>query len=83
MLKRLTLIFACVFLIGGVLHAQTDAAHPHLWITAQDLPRLRAWAAQNNPLYTDGLWVLANEAATLMDEGVITVQGIGSNAYDE
>ncbi|MBK8033708.1 MAG: hypothetical protein IPK17_30260 [Chloroflexi bacterium] len=83
MLKRLTLIFACVFLIGGALHAQTDAAHPHLWITAQDLPRLQAWAAQNNPLYTDGLWVLANEAAEWMDEGIIPAQDTGSNAYEE
>ncbi|MBK8023047.1 MAG: hypothetical protein IPK19_16885 [Chloroflexi bacterium] len=83
MLKRLLQIVVCVFLMGGALHAQTDTAHPHLWVTAQDLPRLQAWAAQNNPLYTDGLWVLANAAAEWMDEGIIPAQDMGGNAYEE
>lgn len=83
MLKRLFLIFACVFLMGGALQAQTDAAHPHLWVTTQDLPHLRMWAAQNNPLYAESLQVLANEAAAWMDEGIIPAQDTGDNSYEE
>lgn len=83
MIKRVALLCVLVFLISGAVSAQVDAAHPHLWVTAQDLPRLQAWAAQNNPLYRDGLAVLAQAAKAWMDEGVIPAQDTGSYAYEE
>jgi len=72
-----------VFLLGGLLHAQTDAAHPHLWITEQDLPRLREWASEANPLYSDGLRILTDNALAWMDEGIIPTQDTGSYAYED
>lgn len=78
-----TLLLLLLGPIVGPLHAQADAVHPHLWVTPQDLPRLRAWAAPNNPLYTDGLLTLANEAVALMDQGVIPAQDTGSYAYED
>jgi len=41
---------------------QAADAHPRLWLTAADLPRLRAWASEGNPLYRDGLALLAGRA---------------------
>ena len=32
--------------------------HPRLWVRAEDLPRLRSWAVDSNPLYRNGLAVL-------------------------
>ncbi len=31
--------------------------HPRLWITADDLPKLRGWAVDTNPMYKNGLSV--------------------------
>jgi hypothetical protein len=39
-----------------LLHADPVQDHPRLWLTSQDLPRLRAWAADpQNGLYQQGL----------------------------
>ncbi len=82
-IKKLLIFCMGVFLMGGTLQAQTDAVHPHLWVTAQDVPRLQSWAGQANPMYTDGLAVLANAAKEWMDDGVIPAQDLGGNAYEE
>ena len=37
----------------------SSAGHPRLWLRADDLPRLRSWANESNPLYRDGLAILA------------------------
>lgn len=37
---------------------QPVAGHPRLWITTNDLPRLRNWASTNNPVYQSLLVVL-------------------------
>jgi len=34
---------------------QTVTSHPRLWITPNDLPRLRSWANTNNPVFKQGL----------------------------
>ena len=34
---------------------QPVASHPRLWVTTNDLPRLRSWANPANPLYQQGL----------------------------
>src|ERR1700739_2844710 len=37
-------------------------SHPRLWITADDLPKLRGWAVNTNPMYKNGLAVAAQIA---------------------
>jgi hypothetical protein len=41
--------------------------HPRLWITAADLPRLRGWAVDANPMYKNGLSVAAAIAKADVD----------------
>jgi len=41
--------------------------HPRIWITANDLPRLRAWAVSTNPMYAQGLQKVALRAKSDMD----------------
>ncbi len=48
---------------------QQFADHPRLWVRASDLPRLRAWAVDSNPVYQDGLAALAANAKVEMDDG--------------
>jgi hypothetical protein len=46
-----------------------SSGHPRLWLTAGDIPRLRAWAVPANPAYADGLAILAENATAEMDAG--------------
>jgi hypothetical protein len=62
---------------------QATAGHPRLWLTAADLPRLRAWAAAGNPLYRDGLALLAARARQDMDEKRVPDQDCGNVGYEE
>lgn len=62
---------------------QAAASHPRLWFTAADLPRLRAWATASNPLYRDGLALLAERAKQDMDEGRVPDQDCGDVGYEE
>jgi hypothetical protein len=64
---------------GGI--AQID--HPRLWLRAEDLPRLRSWAVDSNPLYHDGLAVLAAEAKADMDAGRVPGQDGGGTSWEE
>ncbi len=38
------------------------ASHPRLWITQNDLPRLRGWATAANPIYQNGMAPLLAQA---------------------
>ncbi|WP_110518808.1 hypothetical protein [Herpetosiphon llansteffanensis] len=58
-------------------------AHPRLWLTQADLPRLRAWASDSNPLYRDGLKLVAEEAKITMDAGDVPTRDCGSTEYEE
>jgi hypothetical protein len=51
--------------------AQAGAGHPRLLVRQQDVARLRSWASSSNPLWTQGLARLANNARRLMDRGTI------------
>lgn len=62
---------------------QATAGHPRLWLTAADLPRLRAWATADNPLYRDGLALLAERAKQDMDERRVPDQDCGDVGYEE
>ena len=62
---------------------QAAADHPRLWLTAADLPRLRAWATESNPLYRDGLALLAQRAVQEMDERRVPDEDCGDVGYEE
>jgi len=57
--------------------------HPRLWLRAEDLPRLCSWAVDTNPLYRDGLAVLAAEAKADMDAGLVPDQDTGGYGWEE
>ncbi len=40
-------------------------AHPRLWLTQSDLPRLRSWATPSNPMWQNGLLVALNNAVSI------------------
>jgi hypothetical protein len=61
---------------------QPVVGHPRLLVREADLPRLRAWASDSNPVYRDGLAVLAGKAKTAMDERHVPAEDQGSNAYE-
>jgi hypothetical protein len=58
-------------------------SHPRLWLTADDLPRLRGWATDANPLWRDGLAVLAAERKAAMDAGTVPGEDGGSHLWEE
>jgi hypothetical protein len=41
------------------------ASHPRLWITQEDLPRLRSWAVSSNPIYQQGIQPLLAQAVSI------------------
>ncbi|HVO41412.1 MAG TPA: hypothetical protein VMT34_02260, partial [Aggregatilineales bacterium] len=64
-------------------HAAPATDHPRLWIRSSDLPRLRSWAVDSNPIYHDGLAALAAEAVQAMDTGKVPAQDTGSAGYED
>ena len=61
-----------------------DAArHPRLWISTADLPRLRSWATDANPLYLEGIKPLAERAKSDMDRGDVPNRDCGSTEYEQ
>jgi len=62
---------------------QPQTGQPRLWLTAADLPRLRTWAVDSNPLYANGLALLAERAKQEMDEGRVPDQDCGNVGYEE
>ncbi len=55
--------------------------HPRLWVKGSDLPRLRSWAVDSNPVYKSGILVLANRAKAEMDNGTVPKGDEGTNTY--
>lgn len=68
---------------GSGAAALADAGHPRLWVTANRLPTLRSWANDANPIYAQGLAVLAEEARIDMDAGFVPAQDDGSVTWLE
>jgi hypothetical protein len=82
------LVCLCLFLlaVGGIPAYSSPldtASHPRLWLTAADLPRLRGWATDANPLYRDGIKILAERAKGDMDRGDVPNRDCGSTEYEE
>lgn len=57
--------------------------HPRLWLTPADVERLRGWATPDNPMYAEGLALLAERAKSEMDEGRVPDEDCGQRAYTE
>lgn len=57
--------------------------HPRLWLTPGDVERYRQWATSSNPLWQDGLALLAERARTEMDEGRVPDHDCGNVGYEE
>ena len=58
-------------------------SHPRLWLTPSGVGDIRQWANQDNPLWRDGLQLLAERARTEMDEGRVPDQDCGNVGYEE
>ncbi len=81
-----TRLTSVLVVLGALLAATCCAAqpitsHPRLFLRATDLPRLRSWALNSNPVYRDGLAALAAQARADMDSGRVPNQDIGAVTY--
>ncbi len=56
-------------------------SHPRLWITQDDLPRLRGWATDANPIWRDGLAPLIERMKADMDAGTVPGEDDGLDTY--
>ncbi|MEN9867851.1 MAG: hypothetical protein RL748_3441, partial [Pseudomonadota bacterium] len=75
--------FFCLILANATAMVQAQVqTHPRLWLTEADLPRLRAWANDSNPLYRDALKPLALRAKAEMDSGDVPRRDCGSTEYE-
>ena len=63
--------------------SQPVTGHPRLLLRAADLLRLRSWAVASNPVYREGLAILAAAAKADMDAGRVPAQDTGTNTYVE
>lgn len=57
--------------------------HPRLFVTAEDLPRLRSWATDDNPFWREGLQIRAESALADMDAGRVPGDDSGTNSWDQ
>ena len=55
--------------------------HPRLLVRQGDLPRLRSWATPGNPIFAQGLDMLAKECAAKMDAGELAKDPGGATTY--
>src|SRR5688572_19283461 len=81
----LTSLPAGLFRASAAPPAQTApepvTSHPRIFLTAEDLPRLRSWANESNPMWRDGLLVVAEQAKTDMDAGTVPDQDGGGRSW--
>ncbi len=50
-------------------------SHPRLWLTPADLPRLRSWATDTNPAWSNGLAVELQRVRRVVDSGAASDDG--------
>lgn len=81
--RRLLLALTASLLLFAT--AQNDAltTHPRLWLTPDDVIRVRSWATPDNPMYAQGLEPLALEAKAAMDAGSVPGQDHGGTTWVE
>ncbi len=68
-----------LFSLGAT--AAPVATHPRLWITQEDVLRVRTWAVAGNPLWQQGLRQFGQTAAAEMDAGNIPGDDNGGTTY--
>ncbi|MGE0811773.1 MAG: hypothetical protein AB7O28_16185 [Vicinamibacterales bacterium] len=81
MLRRVIVavfVAAAAWVSHGPADAQPLTTHPRIWVRQADLPRLRAWATPANPLYQDGILVVATQFKTRMDNGSLIAGDAGT-----
>jgi hypothetical protein len=92
MIKRIFAVSLACLLFFGVIsissiratpRQQAISGHPRLWVRAQDLPRLRSWAVDSNPMYRDGLAILAANAKAAMDNNLVPDTDSGGIAWEQ
>lgn len=66
----------------AIAEPEPVAGHPRLWITRDDVPRLRANATDANPAWRDGLALAAARAKQSMDDGETRTEDGGGEAYE-
>lgn len=66
-----------------IIAASPASSHPRLWLRGADLPRLRAWAISGNPIFRDGLAVVARRARADMDAGRVSADDGGGATYEQ
>ena len=62
-----TAIAAGLLAAAVAANAAPVTTHPRMWITTGDLPKLRGWAVDTNPMYKNGLAVAAQIARDDVD----------------
>ncbi len=65
------------------LETTLASGHPRLWVRAGDLSRLRSWAVASNPMYKDGLALLAAQAKADMDAGHLPSGDSGGITWEQ
>lgn len=68
---------------NGTPPPKPSTDHPRLWVRASDLPRLRSWAVESNPLYAQALATVAQAAKGEMDSGLVPNDDCGTSEYEE
>jgi hypothetical protein len=66
-IRTLTCIAGLLASLIGTASADPLTTHPRMWVTASDLPKLRSWAVNPNPMYKNGLAAAAAQAKTNAD----------------
>lgn len=57
--------------------------HPRLWLTPNDVIAYRGWATPDNPLWSEGLAIVAERATADMDAGLVPDADCGNVGYEE
>jgi hypothetical protein len=63
--------------------ATSSSGHPRLLVRIQDLAKLRSWAVSSNPIYQNGLAMLAASAKADMDAGHLPNGDGGGAGWEE
>ena len=82
---------AAIPIVGRSAHATQSgsgvvipvAGHPRLWLTKADLPGLRSRASDANPIWREGILVLAETAKADMDAGHVPNEDTGGYDWEE
>lgn len=84
--RRVLLLVSLTVLLAGTTFAQGErpsVGHPRLWINQDTLPLMQARATADNPIWSEGILVLAEELRGYMDDGTLARGDNGEYAWTE